>query len=312
MAPPRLELDPPGYEPSMVTLPPRRDPECYQSESVRLVLSVGCSAMTWWHNRMAAFDLETTSPDPEEARIVSATVAYVSGGLGTSTKSWLVNPEIEIPQEATEVHGITTEQAHAEGMNAREAVDEIFTQIFLAAREGMALVIFNAPYDLTVLDRELRRHDLGEWWLPKKCIVDPRVIDAHLHRYRPGSRKLAATCEHYGVKLEGAHDASFDAVAAARLAWVMGKRGQLIRRKPHSRAEAEETHRLREEWERVRNDLPALYAAQITWALGQQLRLEEYFHEGNAVKDVPPQPERSVPRGWPLLPRRDPKVQQLA
>ena len=256
----------------------------------------------WWQERMTALDVETTGVDPEDDRIVSATVAHVGGGEPTEIQNWLVDPGVEIPAEAAEIHGITTERARVEGMPADEAIDEIFTSVAVAVGEGRALVIFNAPYDLTILDRELRRHRLGELWLPQECVIDPRILDGHLHRYREGSRKLAVTCEHYGARLDGAHNSSSDALAAARLAWVMGSRGLVIRRKPQSSQEAEETRLLREEWERVRNDLSALHRAQITWALADQQRLEKYLHEGNPAKGVPAQPDRVVPRGWPVLP----------
>ena len=51
----------------------------------------------------------------------------------------------------------------------------------------------NAPFDLTLLDRELRRHRaaslshyLGQNPLR---VLDPRVLDKHLDRYRKGRRR---------------------------------------------------------------------------------------------------------------------------
>jgi DNA polymerase-3 subunit epsilon len=63
-------------------------------------------------------------------------------------------------------------------------------------------------------------------------VVDPLVLDKHLDRYRKGKRTLEATCEHYGVKLDGAHDASFDAIAAARVAWMIAHRNPSVARMP--------------------------------------------------------------------------------
>jgi DNA polymerase III epsilon subunit-like protein len=71
--------------------------------------------VTWWNGRMAAFDLETTAANPEEARIVAAAVVLVGAGAETDSTTWLADPGIEIPEEAAEVHGITTERAQAEG-----------------------------------------------------------------------------------------------------------------------------------------------------------------------------------------------------
>jgi DNA polymerase-3 subunit epsilon len=69
-----------------------------------------------------------------------------------------------------------------------------------------------------VLDRELRRYH-GHGFDVRGPIIDPFVLDKHLDKWRRGKRTLSACCEHYGVKLEGAHTSAGDALAACRLAW---------------------------------------------------------------------------------------------
>jgi DNA polymerase-3 subunit epsilon len=85
----------------------------------------------------------------------------------------------------------------------------------------------NARYDLSLLDRECRRHGvpslaerLGRAPAP---VVDPLVLDKHVDRYRRGKRALQALCAHYGVPLDDAHNAGADALAAARVARRMGE-----------------------------------------------------------------------------------------
>lgn len=174
--------------------------------------------MSDWHlGPMMAFDLETTSPDPDEARIVTATICRIHGG-DVQSREWLVNPGVEIPQGAIDIHGVTNEQAQAEGIDPAVAAAQIFAELDAAWTGGGPVVIYNASYDLTVLDRELRRHcgtELGE----VGPVIDPYTIDKHLDKYRRGSRTLTATCEHYNVRLDAAHDAKQDALAAGRLAW---------------------------------------------------------------------------------------------
>lgn len=247
---------------------------------------------------MVALDLETTAADPETARIVQVAIAYVGGGAATESWSTLVDPGVEIPQEATEIHGISTEQARAEGVPTLTAIVEILKAFVLALDHGWPLVVFNAPYDLTVVAREATRCGVdpltaGPW------VVDPLVIDRHLQMYRPGSRKLIDACKHYGARLDGAHDATFDVIAAARLAWVLGRRGDVVRR-TRGPEEAAELARLRREWFLVRGDLRLLHDAQRRWATRGQAELQEYFRKGNPGKGVPPQPDRMVPIGWPM------------
>lgn len=100
---------------------------------------------------------------------------------------------------------------------------EIALAVADATRNNIPLIIYNAPYDLSVLDAELRRHGhppLEELaGRPVAPVIDPLCIDRAVDRYRRGKRTLTAACEHYKVNLDGAHDAAFDAIAAARLAW---------------------------------------------------------------------------------------------
>ena len=181
--------------------------------------------MTGWHEGpLAGFDLETTSPDPETARIVTAAVVHWTGSGVAAASTWLVNPGVEIPAEATAVHGVTNEMVQAKGVEPHVASYEISALLAGSVLlSGVPLVIYNAPYDLTVLDRETRRYGQAPFSDVLTgctgCVVDPFVLDKHLDRYRKGKRTLTASCEHYRVKLDGAHDASYDALAAMRLAW---------------------------------------------------------------------------------------------
>lgn len=264
------------------------------------------AAMSWWHGRMCAFDLETTSPDPEEARIVTAAVAFVGGGQPTAPWTRVVNPGVEIPQEAIDVHGVTNERARAEGIETTRVLMEISQLLGTAWARGWPVVIFNAPYDLTVLDRELRRHDgPGIDPLPEDFyVVDPLVLDKHLDRYRPkrvASHNLEDTCRVRGATLDGAHDASFDAVAAARLAWVIAEKGRVIRRTRNDE-ERREFVELTQEWEHVRHGLPALQEYQRRLYKTDAERFQAYIAAGDPQKGVPPQPDRVITTDWPIVP----------
>lgn len=186
--------------------------------------------MTGWHEgAMAGFDLETTGPDPETARIVTAAVVVRGGAEEAFTGSWLSDVGgQEIPEGAAKVHGITTDRARAEGLDAQLVVDDISSVLARYMAAGVPVVIYNAAYDLTVLDRETRRHRLEPFAAAlarsSTLIVDPFVLDKQVDRYRKGSRSLTATCAHYRVALDGAHDATADALAAMRVAWRIGCR----------------------------------------------------------------------------------------
>lgn len=162
--------------------------------------------------RMLSFDLETTSANPREARIVTSALVRIDGSNVTATET-LADPGVEIPEQAAKIHGITTEKARAEGRPHDEVLRETVEAIKQAWDDGLTLVVFNAAYDLSVL-----RALTGDFTVTGP-VFDPLVIDRANDRYRPGKRNLGVLCEFYGVKLENAHEATSDATAAARIAW---------------------------------------------------------------------------------------------
>src|SRR5712664_443628 len=147
----------------------------------------------WWQRRLCSIDTETTAPDPETARLVQACVAHVGGGAATETLQWLVDPGIEIPAEAAAIHGITTELAREKGVPAHIAMPQIAEAIVAAVAAGEPLVIMNAPYDLTVIAREVVRYGLVVAAHENAVVIDPKVLDKMADDYvgyhRKGSRK---------------------------------------------------------------------------------------------------------------------------
>lgn len=259
-------------------------------------------SVPWWKGRLVGFDIESTSAEVETARIVTAAIVVAGGGLATETLTLLANPGVDIEPGATEVHGITNERARAEGQAAAEVVAAILSTLAPYLEAGAPLCAFSARFDLTILDREARRHGLVP--LQDRAplrVVDGLVIDKHLDRFRRGSRKLDAICEHHGVILDDAHEASADALAAARLAWCLGARGEVVRR-VRGRRDAIELAALRREWEAVRDDLERLHGAQREWAFEQATSLREYFAGRGQAEDA-----ASVRTDWPIVPLPEPE-----
>jgi DNA polymerase-3 subunit epsilon len=162
----------------------------------------------------AAFDLETSGTDVFSDRVVTGCIVRVDGAQVT-TRNWLADPEVEIPTEATEVHGISTEYAREHGRPHAQVVAEIVNELYACWNEGRQVAIFNAAFDISLLATHFPAFEV------RGLIVDPYVIDRELDPFRKGKRTLGAVCEHYGVRLDGAHSADGDALAAARLAWKL-------------------------------------------------------------------------------------------
>ncbi len=177
--------------------------------------------MSSWADRLGVFDLETTGVDVESARIVTACIAVLDAdGHVVDRWDWLADPGVEIPDGAADVHGITTEQARAEGRPTEFVVAEITQTLRTLFGLGIPVVVYNAPYDLSLLDRECRRNELAPLVDPSP-VVDPLVLDKAVDRYRKGKRTLEAAAVRYGVPLDDAHDAGADAIAAGRVAQAL-------------------------------------------------------------------------------------------
>jgi DNA polymerase-3 subunit epsilon len=182
-----------------------------------------------------------------------------------------------VPAEATAVHGLTEEHLQHNGRWPAPVMYEIAQALAEQAHAGRPLVVMNAPFDLTMLDRELRRHRasaLGRWFESAPLsVLDPRVLDKHLDRYRKGRRTLTDLCAHYGVALEGAHDAAADAVAALEVTRAVGRRfaSRLERLAPGE-----------------------LHTLQAVWHAAQARGLQAWFARSGVDEAVDP--------AWPLRP----------
>lgn len=212
------------------------------------------SVIPEWATELAVFDLETTGVNTAEARIVAACVAYLdSSGAVTRLTNWLADPGIEIPFQAQQVHGISTEVARRDGRPAAEVVAEVNKAVHESLRAGIPVVAYNAPYDFGVLRSECRRHGIAAIGDPAP-VVDPLVIDKEVDRFRKGKRTLSVTTEFYGVSLDDAHNASADAIAAGRVAQ------ELAKRYPEQLAmTAMELHLRQQEWARRQEESFAEY-----------------------------------------------------
>ncbi|BBC37968.1 putative exonuclease [Streptomyces graminofaciens] len=227
---------------------------------------------------MAAFDTETTGVDVETDRIVSAAVVVQDApGARPRVTRWLVNPGVPMPAAATAVHGLTDERLQRDGRWPAPVMEEMVRELAEQAAHGRPLVVMNAPFDLTLLDRELRRHrasSLDRWFETTPLqVLDPRVLDKHLDRYRKGRRTLTDLCAHYEVTLEGAHDAGADALAALEVVRAVGRRfaARLARLSPAE-----------------------LHTLQAVWHAAQARGLQAWFARSGSEEAVDP--------AWPLRP----------
>ncbi|MER6190002.1 3'-5' exonuclease [Streptomyces cyaneofuscatus] len=235
--------------------------------------------MSWHQGPLVGFDLETTGTDVETDRIVTAALVRLEpDGTVAEQRTWLLDPGVAIPEQASAIHGIGTDHARKHGARAASAVAEIAQAVAEVLRSGVPLVVMNARYDLSLLDRECGRYGLDSveqriGGVPSP-VIDPLVIDKHVDKYRKGKRALQALCEHYGVTLSDAHDATADAVAAVRVVRRMGERHRPVSTLPPAE----------------------LHALQVRAAAEQSASLQAYLRRTA-------NPTAVVEQAWPVIPR---------
>lgn len=208
-----------------------------------------------WLDVVGVFDLETTGIDVRTDRIVSAHVGLLdASGSVILARDWLADPGVPIPAGASAIHGITTERARDEGRPAAHVVAEVVATLRGLLDAGIPIVAYNAAYDFSLLKYEAIRHGITPILEPSP-VIDPLVVDKAYDRWRPGKRTLQVVADHYAVRLDDAHDASADAVAAGRVAQALAARYAA--------------------W--LPRTAQQLHTRQIAWARAQAESLTEYF-----------------------------------
>lgn len=201
----------------------------------------------WTEGEVLGLDFETTGVDRFADVPVSYALVSVVGGVALHSWSGLIDPDREIPPEATAVHGITTERARADGMPLEAAIALVTDAVVAAGRRGVPLIGMKLDYDLTILDvlsRQLCGRGLVArgWWGP---VLDAGVLDRHYDGDRQGRRTLGDLCAYYEVALVGAHHAWADAFASVRVMFAMADRYGALRG-----ADLARLHELQVEWHR--------------------------------------------------------------
>jgi DNA polymerase-3 subunit epsilon len=146
------------------------------------------------------FDLETTGINIGTDRIVEISILKVFPNGNKESKTWLVNPEMEIPQNSSDIHGITNEQVVSE-----PTFKELAPQVS-ALIAGCDLAGFNSNrFDIPLLAEELMRAGIDF------NMNDRKAIDVQVIFHKKEQRTLSAGYQFYcGKELEGAHGAEAD------------------------------------------------------------------------------------------------------
>lgn len=173
---------------------------------------------------LCGFDSETTGVqvyDVENTKIVSfAMIFQENEDSEPKIREWLLNPGIDIPEGASDIHGITTEMARENGMDYVTGLQEIADAFEFVIYHGIVLTAYNGSFDITLLRNQFDHHNIrfnrdlwGQFYM-----IDPLVMDKAIDRFRKGKRTLGVVASLNGYSLEDAHEATADVLATIHVA----------------------------------------------------------------------------------------------
>ncbi len=146
------------------------------------------------------FDLETTGTNVASDRIVEISILKIFPNGNKESKTWLVNPEMPIPPEVVEVHGISNEKV-ANEPTFKQLSKEIYKMI-----KDSDLAGFNSDrFDIPLLAEEMLRAEV-DFDMKHMVSVDVQTIFHKMEK-----RTLGAAYKFYCDKeLVDAHSAEAD------------------------------------------------------------------------------------------------------
>jgi len=146
------------------------------------------------------FDLETTGINVAKDRIVEISILKVFPNGNKESKTWLVNPEMNIPKEVIAIHGISNEKVADE-----PTFKELATQIHELIKDCDLGGYNSNRFDIPLLAEELLRANID---FDMKNVVS---VDVQTIFHKMEQRTLSAAFQFYcGKDLEGAHSAEAD------------------------------------------------------------------------------------------------------
>lgn len=150
-------------------------------------------------------DLETTGFKPTEAGITEIAIISMIDGREELFET-LVNPEIPIPPEITQLTGIKDDM-----VRDKPKIGEL-APILDEMLKGAIFVSHNVPFDWSFIDYSFRRHLKHPLRMPSLCTL--RLARKYLGLK---SNKLESVASYFNIELKNAHRAMNDTRAVKEI-----------------------------------------------------------------------------------------------
>jgi len=213
---------------------------------------------------LAFFDLETTGVVLGSDRIVEVSIIKLHPNGKRETRTHRVNPEIPIPEQVVEVHGITNEDVANE-----PTFEELAPNLYLFLRDCDLAGYNSNKFDIPMLVEEF--HRVGYEF----DVFDRKWVDVQNIFHKMEQRTLAAAYQFYCDKsLDNAHSAEADTEATLEILLAQ------LNRYPELQGDVDFLHSFSKRGNHI--DLAGRFATnakkEVVFNFGK--------HKGKRVKDV--------------------------
>lgn len=176
--------------------------------------------------KIITFDTETSGIDTKNDRIITCFVRAKDGDKVVFEQNWVIDPGVEIPKEASDVHGMTTEWVRENGRkDVAEAIGEIHRALVKYAVWGYLVCGYNLSFDMSVLEAEVARHGPADaWYFPADAeFLDPVIFSRVFDKYKKGGHQLITVAKRNGIEVEEdrLHAADYDVEVTEKLVPIM-------------------------------------------------------------------------------------------
>ena len=183
---------------------------------------------------LTVVDVETTGPQPATARVIEVGLLQgtMAGGV-TYEDSFLVNSQVQVPAQITQLTGITTAMVE-EGMLAPTLWSDLWPTLSVGVLTG-----HNLAFDYGFLQSEYRH--LGRRFSRPDTHQFCTVMLSRLLLADLPSRSLPQLVHHFGFEVGPSHRALADAKAC----WLLAQR---LLDQIQAMSDAQLRHRLDQQW----------------------------------------------------------------
>ena len=176
--------------------------------------------------KTVTFDTETSRTDTENDRIITCFLRARDGDEVVFEQNWVIDPGIDIPEEAAKVHGMDTGWVRENGRKDNlVAINEIAEKLEFYSNIGYVVVGYNGSFDLAILDAEVKRTDNGRGlnFSETPRYIDPVIFSRKFDKFKRGGHQLVTVAKRNGLEIDESklHSADFDVEVTEKLVKIM-------------------------------------------------------------------------------------------